>query len=237
MSLKTYSNIIVSVNLTLFLSMRYITFLFPLIMGTSSFLLYIIFIIIVEYMTLFNSCGVIFHTLTTSQFYLAGFLVSSISFLADYLIQSIHLNFGKRISENLQRNKYGVNDSCSDMNSLVDKRDMVSKIFQMSSNLGNKVISRLSDFSLSKTDGYIDDYKKQNSIIPRTRSLGNKNRNENNYFNEKYSKNKRHSEITFSNKFKDNNFLIDDKKNFMYKVNQKWVKNSHLNLKNIDKKN
>ena len=73
MSLKTYSNIIVSVNLTLFLSMRYITFLFPLIMRTSSFLLYIIFIIIVEYMTLFNSCGVIFHTLTTSQFYLAGF--------------------------------------------------------------------------------------------------------------------------------------------------------------------
>ena len=53
MSLKTYTNIIFSVNLTLFLSMRYITFLFPLIMVTSSFLLYIIFLIIVQYMTLF----------------------------------------------------------------------------------------------------------------------------------------------------------------------------------------
>ena len=236
MSLKTYTNIILSVNLTLFVSMRYITFLFPLIMGTSSFLLYIIFIIFVEYMTLFNSCGVIFHTLSTPQFYLAGFLVSSMSFLADYFIESIYINFGKSISHNLQRNKYGVNDSCSGMGSLVDKRDMVSKIFQMSSNLGNKAISKLSDFSLSKTDGYIDDNKKQNSIMPRTRSLNNKNRNENNYFNEKYNKNKRYSEINFSNKLKENNFLIDDRKNYMYQPNQKWAQNSHLNIKNSDKK-
>ena len=236
MSLKTYTNIIVSVNLTLFLSMKYITFLFPLIMGTSSFLLYFIFIIVVEYMTLFNSCGVIFHTLSTPQFYFAGFLVSSISFLADYLIQSFHINFGKSISQNLLRNKFGVNDSCSDMGSLVDKRDMVSKLFQMSSNLGNKAISKLSDFSLSKTDGYIDDYKKQNSIIARTRSLGNKNRNSNNYFNEKYNKNKRYSEINFTNKFKENNFLIDEKKHYIFQPNQKWVQNSHLNLKTSDNK-
>ena len=79
------------------------------------------------------------------------------SFLADYLIESVTLNFGKRISHNLQRNNFGKNDSLSGMNSLVDKRNMVSKIFQMNSNLENKAISKLSEFSMSKTDNYIED--------------------------------------------------------------------------------
>ena len=42
MSFKTYTSIIISVNMTLFLSVRYITFLFPLIMILSSFILYFI---------------------------------------------------------------------------------------------------------------------------------------------------------------------------------------------------
>ena len=91
MSLKTYTSIIISVNLTLFLNMRYITFLFTLTMGITSFLLYIIFIIIVQYITMFNSCASIFHSLRTVNFYLCVFLVCSMSFLSDYMRESINL--------------------------------------------------------------------------------------------------------------------------------------------------
>ena len=39
-------------------------------MGTSSFLLYIIFIIIVQYLTMFNSCASIFNSLSVAKFFL-----------------------------------------------------------------------------------------------------------------------------------------------------------------------
>ena len=236
MSLKTYTNIIISVNCTLFLSMRYITFLFPLIMGVSSFMLYCIFLVFVEYMTLFNSCGAIFHTLSTSQFYFAGFLVSSMSFLADYMIESISFNFNNSISCNLQKNNFGNFESSSIMGSMIEKRDMISKIFQINSNLENKAISKLSDFSLSKTDGNIEDKIKTNSIIGRNKSMKNNNNNNNNFsFDEEKHKNKRLSEaLDYNNKFKED--IFEDKTSNMYLPNSKWIINSHLNIKNSEKK-
>ena len=175
MSLKTYTNIIFSVSITLFLRMRYITFLFPLIMFTSTFLLYIIFLMIVQYVTFFNSYGVIFNTLSSSQFYFSTFLFTSMSFLADYMIESISFNFGSGISCSLQRNNFGKKDALSDMSTLVKKRNMFSKIFQINSNLENKAISKLSDLSMSKTDNYIEDNRNQSPIIERTKSVVNVN--------------------------------------------------------------
>ena len=57
-------------------------------MGTSSFMLYIIFLIMVQYMIMFNSCASIFHILTCPKFY-----ISSMSFLTDYMIESIIMYF------------------------------------------------------------------------------------------------------------------------------------------------
>ena len=229
MSLKTYTNIIVSVNLTLFLSMKYITFLFPLIMLTSTFLLFSIFLIIVQYCTLFNSYAVVFHTLSSSQFYFSTFLCSSMSFLADYMIESVSLNFSPGISSNLQRNNFGKKDTLSGMSSLVDKRNMISKIFQISSNLENKAISKLSDVSMSKTDNYIEESKNQSPNIERTKSVVNAN-------TEKIFNHKRYSEaIGFYNKFKEDNFIVEDKKSKQNSLN-KMKRNLSLNIKTFEKK-
>ena len=214
MSLKTYTNIIFSVNFTLFLSMRYISFLFPLIMITSSFLLYIIFLIAVQYMSLFNSWGVVFPTLTTTQFYFAGFLVSSISFLSDYMIESISLNFGKDISSNLQKNNYGIDNSTSCMGTLIDKRNMASKIFQLNTNMENKALSKLSDFSLSKTDNYIEESKNHSPIISRIKTIVNLGDKEKNFINKRYSE-----ALGFYNKFKEENFIAEHKNNLKKKIN------------------
>ena len=229
MSLKTYTNIIFSVSLTLILQVRYITFLFPLIMFTSTFLLYIIFLIIVQYVSYFNSYAVIFHTLSSSQFYFSTLLVCCMSFLADYLIESVTLNFGTGISHNLQRNYFGKKDTLNGMNSLVDKRNMFSKIFQINSNLENRAISKLSEFSMSKTDNYIEESKNHSLIIERTKSVVNIN-TEKIYYNKRYSE-----AIGFYNKFKEDNFNFDDKKNKQNLINKK-KRNLSLNIKSLEKK-
>ncbi len=109
MSLKTYTNIIISVNMTLLFKINNVTYLFPLIMGISSFMLYILFLIMVQYMTMFNSCDTIFDTLTCHKFYISSFLVDSINFLNDYMIESIYMNFGSTLSTNLLRTILKVN--------------------------------------------------------------------------------------------------------------------------------
>ena len=103
MSLKTYTNIIISVNMTLLFKMNNVTFLFPLIMRTNSFMLYIFFLIMVKYLTLFNSCSTIFDTLTCHKFYISSFLVNFMSFYTDYMIESFYLNYGSTLSTNLLR--------------------------------------------------------------------------------------------------------------------------------------
>jgi hypothetical protein len=127
MSLKTYTNIIISVNMTLLLKMNNVTYLFPLIMGISSFMLYILFLIMVQYMTMFNSCDTIFDTLTCHKFYISSFLVDSINFLNDYKIESIYMNFGSTLSTNLLRTILNVNSRNDLLNEFIQT---IEKIFR-----------------------------------------------------------------------------------------------------------
>ena len=93
MSLKIYTNIIISVSITLFLNIRYIIILFPIVMLISTFLLYIGFLFVVHYLLMFNSCASILGSLTTLRFYFEILLGSSMQFIADYCITSCHFLF------------------------------------------------------------------------------------------------------------------------------------------------
>jgi hypothetical protein len=93
MSLKIYTNIIISVSITLFLNIRYIIILFPIVMLISTFLLYIGFLFVVHYLLMFNSCASIIGSLTTLRFYFEILLGSSMQFIADYCITSCHFLF------------------------------------------------------------------------------------------------------------------------------------------------
>ena len=227
MSLKTYTSIIISVNMTLFLSMRYITFLFPLIMGTSSFLLYIIFIIIVQYLTMFNSCASIFHSLSVPKFYIGTFLVTSMNFLCDYLIESIKLNFSNKISTNLLitilKVDYNENDM---MQSFVQTRKKYSETFQINT-IQKKSLSKLSVFSGSISDNYMEFDNSSEDTLKKAKSSEYRL----NYSKETIHNFKNFSETMLEGKAKTDNSIIDDtKKDDLYNPNEKWMSTSKIKI-------
>ena len=170
MSFKTYTSIIISVNMTLFLSVRYIIFLFPLIMMITSFIFYFIFLVIVNYLTMFNSCAVVFHSLSCPKIYFSIFLVSSMSFLTDYMIESIKMNFNNSLSTHLLRKILNKNYDSSFMDNLIENRNQSSGIFQFNKNK-NKTLSKLSIFSSNISDNYIEiDNTFENTIMKKSKT-------------------------------------------------------------------
>ena len=170
MSFKTYTSIIISVNMTLFLSVRYIIFLFPLIMMMTSFIFYFIFLVIVNYLTMFNSCAVVFHSLSCPKIYFSIFLVSSMSFLTDYMIESIKMNFNNSLSTHLLRKILNKNYDSSFMDNLIENRNQSSGIFQFNKNK-NKTLSKLSIFSSNISDNYIEiDNTFENTIMKKSKT-------------------------------------------------------------------
>ena len=223
MSFKTYTSIIISVNMTLFLSVRYITFLFPLIMLVSSFILYFLFLVIVNYMTMFNSCAVIFHSLGCPKIYFSIFLVSTMSFLTDYMIQSISINFQHNLSTHLLRKIMNKNDDTASiyMEQFIENRKKCSSILQMN-NLQNKAISKITFFSSNKSDKYLEiDNTGDNSII-------NKNKITHNILKE--------NNINHKINFNERNSLNDKSQGNLFNSMETWIKPKLIELNNYNKK-
>ena len=230
MSLKTYTNIILSVNMTLFINMRYITFLFPLIMGITSFLLYIIFLVLVEHLTMFNSCATIFQTLSCLKFYVSCFLVSSMIVLGDYMVNSVDINFSLSLSSNLIRT---IIDKNCDINDLLDEfviaRQKCSDIFQIN-HLQKKAFSKVSLFSskINNYNEYIDfDNSHENAIKKSKSSQMKKKKNSNNMeINKNFEtvlepKKKSNAENSINEEFKKDNLFVP---------NENWMSSSKLIL-------
>ena len=170
MSFKTYTCIIISVNMTLFLNMRYITFLFPLVMIVTSFIFYFIFIVIVNYMTFFNSFAVVFHSLQCLKIYFSISLVTCISFLIDYLISSIELNYSSKLSVHLLRKIMNKVNNVLFLEQFIENRNKYSNIFHLT-NLQNKSISRISIFSSNNNDNLIEiNNTIENTLMKRAKS-------------------------------------------------------------------
>ena len=224
MSLKTYTNIIISVNMTLLLKMNNVTFLFPLIMGTSSFMLYIIFLIMVQYMTMFNSCASIFHTLACPKFYISSFLVSSMSFLTDYMIESIVMNFGRSLSTNLLRTILNVNSRNDYLDEFVQTRKKFSQLFQIN-HLKKKAINRLSLFNDYNTND--DTFKKSKSSQIKLN------------LNKEKIIEKNISETVLIENSKINRlvhyYIEEEKKDNLFKPNEKWMTSSKIKIDNNKK--
>ena len=170
MSFKTYTCIIISVNMTLFLNMRYITFLFPLIMIVTSFLFYFIFIVIVNYMTMFNLFAVVFHSMKCPKIYFSITLVTSISFLIDYMISSLQLNYSSQLSILLLRKIMNKENNTLFLEQFIDNRNKYSNVFHLS-NVQNKSISKISFFSSNQSDNLIEiDNIVENTLMKKAKS-------------------------------------------------------------------
>ena len=195
MSLKIYSNIIVSVSITLFLNIRYIIILFPIVMLISTFLLYIGFLFVVHYLLMFNSCASIIGSLTTLRFYFEIILASSMQFIADYCITSCFFLFENNMAINLmnsRNNKDNVRNS-ETLQSYFLNRSKYSRLYKglivndENSNKREQENSEINFIQQQINSNSLNNKSKSLKIIKKNKmsKLSNFNKNQNNFQSEK----------------------------------------------------
>ena len=100
LSLKNYICVLIVVSLNLVINSSFIVYIQPFSIGITTFLLFIIFLILNHYGFLFefNSKASIFSSLSSPLIYLGIFLVCSFSFVIDYSLKLINLLIHKSFS-------------------------------------------------------------------------------------------------------------------------------------------
>ena len=112
-SVDLYSNIIVIVSLDLLIDTANITWINIAIQGGTTFLVYILFLIMVHNMAFFNSFASIYNSVISPLFWLNMFYVAYFCFLFDLVIKAFKYVFTPTLCKELQiiKNKYGAINS------------------------------------------------------------------------------------------------------------------------------
>jgi phospholipid-transporting ATPase len=103
MSVDIYTNILITVTLTLLITTKYHTWIHFTILFVVSFLSYIIFLVLVQRMTLFNSVGTMTVAFRSPILWLNVFVVSSACGLIEYSILCFYFVFRPSTVTILQR--------------------------------------------------------------------------------------------------------------------------------------
>ena len=108
-SVDLYTNIILIVSLDLIIDTANITWINVVIQAGTTFLLYIVFLVIVHNMSFFNSFASIYNSVNSPLLWLNIILISVFCFLLDLFIKSIKYIFFPTLCRELQiiYNKYG----------------------------------------------------------------------------------------------------------------------------------
>ena len=103
LSLKSYICVLVVVSLNLLIKSNYIVYMLPLTIGITTFLLFIIFLVLNHFGCLFqfNSKASIFPSLSSPLIYLSIILITCFSFLFDYTSKLIEIFMNKSLSSKL----------------------------------------------------------------------------------------------------------------------------------------
>ncbi len=121
-------------------------------------------------MTMFNSFAVVFPSLQCPKIYFSITLVTSISFLIDYMISSLELNYTSQLSVHLLRKIMNKENDPLFLEQFIDNRNKYSNIFHLT-NLQNKSISRISIFSSNNNDNLIEiNNTIENTLMKRAKS-------------------------------------------------------------------
>ena len=107
LSLKSYICIIIVVSLNILINSHFISYLLPLSIGTTTFALFFIFLVLNHYGFLFsfNSKATISTSLSSPQIYLAIILITCFNFIFDYTSKLIRIYFHRSLSSKLILNK------------------------------------------------------------------------------------------------------------------------------------
>jgi len=121
MSTILYSNILHGVSARILLLTRYFTYYTVLVFVFLSYLLYVMFISIMDTVSGFKSTGAVFIVFTSGRAYINMLFVIGVVSLCDYFTLSIYFNFNKTLSNTLRKIR-------SKLGSLDDERKMPRKI-------------------------------------------------------------------------------------------------------------
>lgn len=102
-SVNLFTNIIIIVSLDLILYTKYHTIINVVILFVFTFVAYLVFIIIVQYSTLFNSVATMGTAFGSAIFWLDMLFVVGICFVIDFLYRSIEFDFFPSICSELQK--------------------------------------------------------------------------------------------------------------------------------------
>ena len=107
LSLKNYICIIIIVSLNLLINSHFISYLLPLSIGITTFVLFFIFLVLNHYGFFFNfnSKATIANSLSSPQIYLTIVLISSFNFIFDYTAKLVRLYFNNSLSSKLILNR------------------------------------------------------------------------------------------------------------------------------------
>ena len=135
-SVDLYTNILFIVSIDLSIDTANITWINVVIMVGSSFILYIIFLIVVHFMSLFNSFASIYNSVNSPILWLNLILVSGACFLFDYTIKSINFLFRPNYANELQiiYNEYGPINSTKRLSKRILRKLKINKKSDISSN-------------------------------------------------------------------------------------------------------
>ena len=103
LSFKSYICVLIVVSLNLLIRTNFIVYMLPLTLGITTFLLFIIFLILNHFGFLFefNSKASIFPSLSSPLLYLSVILLTSFNFLFDYTFKLIEIFMNKSLSSKL----------------------------------------------------------------------------------------------------------------------------------------
>ena len=93
LSVDLYTNILIIVTVTLLITTKFHTWIHFAILGIVTFLAYILFLIIVEYIDIFNSVGTMKATFNSSVLWMNVFLICGTCGLIDFFILSFYFIF------------------------------------------------------------------------------------------------------------------------------------------------
>ena len=101
-SVTLFTNILMIVTSNLFIFTMYHTWINFVLIGVSTIVLYIVFIIIVHNWSYFNSVGTMIYTFRSSKIWLLFIFIVGTCILIDFTILAFHFSFNKNIKTILQ---------------------------------------------------------------------------------------------------------------------------------------
>ena len=214
LSLKSYICILIVVSSNLLINSYFIVYLLPLTIGVTTFLIFIIFIILNHYgfVFTFNSKASIYNSLDSILIYLGILLICGFHFVLDYTSKLFNIFLNKNL-----------------FNKLILRKSYKNR--KKSYSTGSKINSSKSNrkqFKFEKRNTLPYDEKSRSYLIPKTYNNKIKKINENyrNYYNQKKFN---------DSKFKDGEIY----KNDFYSLNiLKNINNKNFdNINNINNNN